>query len=502
MSIKYGIVETVLQCSYPFNMRDYIANVIIELTAASPSAKVLKVSYKNENIVLVKYNAKTTFKNRIYEIPILIYMMKNMPYEAPEVYLERSSDTGVNPKNIDIDQRTNRIMTKSLVNWTSYTNLSTVLTEITNSFNANFPIYKLTNTNMNNSGLSNTEQNYNMNTSGMYNYQQPISSSYVPQNEYNYNTMNKNNMTNYNPSYQPESYSNVYKNPSYSNVNTYSNPNTNKVNPSPTSYSNFLNNLSTNKPPAKNTIYQNLYADNISKSYNQPSQNVGHNNYSNIYSNYNQPQNFSNTFGDGGNVNNYNNYGNNYSNTNSNTSSNTNTFSNFIGSSDYNLDGKKEEAEIKMILIDEIKASLESKIKEEMKRNKQTEDKLKNYKNEFGAQIEKYKKHLDRKEEIVNAFDSFMTNSEKEIQETQIYLAKMRDRMVDATNFESHMIISNTVLLRLLAIEATMEDFFSIIRKALEKGVLNFSETSKIMRTLTREAFKIKAYREKIMKSI
>ena len=38
-----------------------------------------------------------------------------------------------------------------------------------------------------------------------------------------------------------------------------------------------------------------------------------------------------------------------------------------------------------------------------------------------------------------------------------------------------------------------------IVRKAFEKGALNINEATKIIRTMTREAFKIKFFREKLI---
>ena len=120
MSNKYAILELVMQTCYPINMRDYIINIAHEITVLHPLTKVLKVNYKNDWIILLKLSISTQFKGKSYTIPVIIYLSKAMPYEAPEVYLERQPDTAVNPKNTDIDLNTNRILTKSLINWNSY----------------------------------------------------------------------------------------------------------------------------------------------------------------------------------------------------------------------------------------------------------------------------------------------------------------------------------------------------------------------------------------------
>ena len=166
------------------------------------------------------------------------------------------------------------------------------------------------------------------------------------------------------------------------------------------------------------------------------------------------------------------------------------------------IDERKSEDEMKRILIEEIKSSIENKVKEEIKRNKQTEEKLNNYRNEFNTQVDKYQKFFTKKEEIVNALKKLLDDIEREIQNVQMYLAKMQDRILDSTNFENYIQISDTALINLISVEATIEDFLSVIKKAFEKNILNFNETLKTIRTLTRETLKIKFYREKLVSNI
>ena len=47
-----------------------------------------------------------------------------------------------------------------------------------------------------------------------------------------------------------------------------------------------------------------------------------------------------------------------------------------------------------------------------------------------------------------------------------MYLAKMQDRILDSTNFENYIQISDTALINLISVEATIEDFLSVIKKA------------------------------------
>jgi hypothetical protein len=143
---KYSILEIANQCSYPINMRDLIVNVIYELTLSSNSVKYSKMTWGTDSIISLKYNVSASFgKTRNYDIPIIINFIKNYPYEPPQIFLDLGPNLGVNPKNSDIDQTTNKIITPSLKNWNQFSNLKFVITEIQKSFHKNFPIYKVTN---------------------------------------------------------------------------------------------------------------------------------------------------------------------------------------------------------------------------------------------------------------------------------------------------------------------------------------------------------------------
>jgi hypothetical protein len=510
---KYSVLETVKQCSYPSHMIDFFVNIILEVVTNSPSAKVFKVFYKNENLTVLRYNVTTTFKDRSFDIPILIYLSKNMPYEAPEVYLERNPETGVNPKNSDIDQKSNRIMTSGLLNWNSRMGLTNILLEVMASFNKNFPIYKIA-----------KGQGAQSSQVGQGTIQQSMQNS---QNQ-NYSLYNNNsNLSNTNTYYsnqaqiqpQPQS-SNFYNNLNNMNINSNvidHNSMTDKDIDSKNAYSAFTSNL-VNQPPHKNTIYQSIYQSNINQmsamNLNKPPQSSQVLNNMQFYNNqsisgsglngnyYNQP--YCNSFN--------NNLSNTqYVNQNQTMQNQYNPYSSNLNapvpssSSMYqitHIDERKSEDEMKRILIEEIKSSIENKIKEEIKRNKQTEEKLNNYRNEFNTQVDKHQKFFTKKEDIVNGLKKLLDDIEKEVQNVQMYLAKMQDRVLDTTNFENYIQISDTALINLVAVEATVEDFLSVIKKAFEKNILNFNETVRTIRTLTRETLKIKFYREKLVSKI
>lgn len=457
MSNQLAILQTATQCAYPINMRDYIANIIYEITLMNKSAKYYQVVKNGENIILLKLNISTTFKNKTFEIPILIYITKNMPYESPEIYLERASDTGVNPKNTDIDQNTNRILTQGLKTWNSYAVLSNILGEIQISFNKNFPIYKLTqqnqpiNTGYQSGQQQNTGYNYNM-------YQQPQVNQYGGNTSSSTtgtnlsNTIYPSNYTGYNP-YISQSQPQTGQNPPptntiYSNLNLYKQPTI--TNPPTSTYQNLINNFNVN--PMQQTIYNQ-----------PPTQNTAYN-----------PFNTTNP--------------------------------NFVNVQNFNQQQERKpdnvDFEIKKVLIEDIKTIIESKLREEQKRLKNQEEKLNHYKTEFTAQIEKYNKFVGNKNDINQFFHHLTESMENELRTEKTYIANTQDKVINSSNCVNYISVKDPHIITIIASEATVEDLIAIAKKAFEKEVLNFSDTLKFIRTITREQYKIKFYRDKIIKQI
>ena len=164
-----------------------------------------------------------------------------------------------------------------------------------------------------------------------------------------------------------------------------------------------------------------------------------------------------------------------------------------------NVDPKKIEEEAKQILILEIKNQVETKLREEMKRNKQMEEKLKNYKNEFANQNEKLQNFLTSKDKKVSDAKNSINMVDSETQKNQMELSKANDRMLGASSFESFINIEKPQVLKIIAVEATIEEMLAVIRRALEKNILTFDETVRAVRTLTREILKVRFYRDKVI---
>ena len=133
------------ECSYEQSMKDYLSNMIIRIMnypkKRSQSRYYIK-EIDQKKIMMILYPMSVPFMNKNYNIPIQIYIMKNIPYEPPQIFLEVVQGSAANANNKDIDQNNNRIMTKTLRTWNQYSNIETVLEEIFESFSKVFPLYK------------------------------------------------------------------------------------------------------------------------------------------------------------------------------------------------------------------------------------------------------------------------------------------------------------------------------------------------------------------------
>jgi hypothetical protein len=450
MSITNSIIETLSQCSYPINLRDYITGVLLEITNFSKTAKFFKVVKNGENIIVIKYNILTTFKERQFDIPIIIYITTNFPYEAPEIYVEKTSDTAISPSNTEIDPHTNRIHTAGLRKWNINIRIHDIIVEITTSFNFNFPIYKVNNSNLHKAPTIYSDMGLHSGGYGNVSYQQHNQGSFNP------NQCNTGQC-------------------SFSNINDMSTSNIGNLNQG------YHNEGGHNKHGYNQGGMNNPVFSQINYPTNQTMYHTGYNNNQSMYN-----QGGYNTQSYGG---------------------NNNIWENHLHTNQHNnpsLDNKSQEEEIaKKKLIEELKPILESRIKDELKRLKQQEDKLKNFYSELVSQNEKYSKFLEKREEIYTTLRSLLEKIQIEIKQINCILANSRDRVIDHQNcFSFFSIIDKDVkIIQILAIEATIDDIQAVLRKAFEKNIFNFNETAKLIRLFTREAFKIKIYREKILYS-
>ena len=259
------------------------------------------------------------FGGRNFMVPIQIYIMRNVPYEPPQFFLEIVQGSAANATNKDIDVNTNRIMTNSLRSWNQYSTIDTVMNEIYASFSKTFPIYK---------------------KSSQSSAPPPAPPVVNPGGIYGNLVGEVQNL------YQQNTNSNL-------NYNFYNNQNKG-------------GNIYGYQPPAKN-IYGKAMSNNTNNNYNN-------NNYNN--NNYNNNNNQPNSFGGGfyGNNNNNNNYNNNnsfgggiYGNNNNNNNNNNQNY----GGGIYNQPPppqKDPNEEFKEILINEVSSKISDKLIAEKKR--------------------------------------------------------------------------------------------------------------------------------------
>ena len=208
------------ECSYARSMTDYLANMIIRIMnypkKTIPPRYFVKVTEQNK-IIFIWYPMSVPFKNKNFNIPIQIFITKNIPYEPPQIFLEVGQGSAPSTLNKDIDQNNNRIMTQGLRNWNQYSNVENVLGEIFESFSKAFPLYKKkptqqqtpaptptpnsggygNNINNNYNNINNNKINYIYNKNDNNNYnnnnynKNDNNNNYNNNNDNNYNTSNK-----------------------------------------------------------------------------------------------------------------------------------------------------------------------------------------------------------------------------------------------------------------------------------------------------------------------
>jgi len=158
--------------------------------------------------------------------------------------------------------------------------------------------------------------------------------------------------------------------------------------------------------------------------------------------------------------------------------------------------------DIKKALIEEIKLSCEPKIKTEMKILKSQEEKLNNYKQTFYSQMEKIKSNLSKKNENENTMTILINELEVDLSSKKNFIDKLGDQNLTNENCFNFVDVKNPEgnFIQILSMEATIEDMYIIVKRGFEKGAINFNDTMRFIRSLSKEAVKIKFIRDKIRK--
>lgn len=431
----YGnrILEDILQCSYPPNHRDYITGAIMELQGISKSAQFFKVNrkieYTSETILCSKFNISVTLKDKLYDIPTIIYLGKNFPIDPPEIYLERTSkELTVNPKNLDVDPNSLKIYVNSQKLWVPFkSKLTSVINEIIYSFSMNFPIYKKSTQPPQNTG-----------------FQQPT--NYIPPNQTTYQNPSQ-QFTNPNIYPGQGQYSNVGQN-QYSNVSQFQGQNPyqsgGQYQPGNFNYPGSMYNPNTGQYP-----YQNP--------------NVG------VVPSVNYPG---------------------FSNQQFNTYQQTSQ----------QISPVLSDEDLKRNLIEELKHSLKQKIQEEIKSNNNFEEKFRKFKEEITTQNQVFKNFVERKDDILIALKQQIGFIDEDIKTLGLIVSYEKDTEMTPNNFDSFIRTSNKKLIEVVCVEATVEELITLTKRIVEKGCIPLQDAIKFIRGISRELFKLKYFRDKLIR--
>jgi len=114
----------------------------------------------------------------------------------------------------------------------------------------------------------------------------------------------------------------------------------------------------------------------------------------------------------------------------------------------------------------------------------------------------RYKEFLKNKDNIFKEFDN-----EKE--ELGLEVKNLRDDLSDQKKIDSENSFDFVKkdenfdpLVKYLCYEATIEDTFPIIKRGFTKGAINFNDSIKEIRRLSRDLFKLKVFKDKIFNNI
>jgi hypothetical protein len=461
------------QCSYAPQMKDYISNLIY--TTMNYPKKTVQARHFIRNmgydrIIMVWYSMSVPFGGKSYNVPLQIFIMKNVPYEPPQIFLEIVQGSAPNTKNRDIDPNTRRIMTPTLRNWNQYSIMDNVMNEIFASFSNVFPIYKKspqsqppapapapapgggiygnlvgevqnlyqqnTNRNLNYNFYNN---NNNQNQGNAYGYQPPAKNIYGK--AMNNGNNNNNNYNNYNNN---SNYNNNNQQPSSFGGGIYGNNNNNNNNQQPSSFGGGI---------------------------------YGNNNNNN--NNNNQP----NTFGGGI-------YGNN---------NNSNNQPNSFGGGIYDQPKKDPNDEFKEILINEVTSKIKDKLVAEKKRLNTQNNKMKNYKTLFAKENEKLQNFVNGENQIKTKCDEDMANMSNALERVQEQINQGKNNVLTEDNCLNLIETPDSDSIKIIAGETAMEEMVLIVRKAFEKKKISFDDAIMFVRNSSREIFALKFLKDKIL---
>ena len=458
------------QCTYAPQMKDYISNLIFTAMNYPKKTSQARHFIKNmgyDRIIMVWYPMSVPFGGKSYNVPLQIFIMKNVPYEPPQIFLEIVQGSAANAKNRDIDPNTNRIMTPTLRSWNQYSIIDNVMNEIFASFSNVFPIYKKSQQShppapapapapapggIYGNLVGEVQNLYQQNTNRNLNY-----------NLYNNNNQNQGNAYGYQPPAK-----NIYgKAMSNGNNNNYNNYNNNNQQPSSFGggiYGNNNNNNTNNNNQQPNSFGGGIY---------------GNNNNNN--NNNNQPNSF------GGGI-----YGNNNNN-------NNNNQPNSFGGGIYDQPKKDPNDEFKEILINEVTTKIKDKLVAEKKRLNTQNDKMKKYKTLFEKENENLQNFVNHENQIKTKCDEDMANMSNALQRVQEQINHGKNNVLTEDNCLNLIEIPDSDPIKVIAGETAAEEMVLIVKKAFERKKISFDEAITFVRNSSREIFALRFLKDKTL---
>lgn len=438
---RLRLLNELATCTYHPNSKDYVANIIMQIMnfpyKQGQARHFLKV-IDGSKIVMVWLPMSVPFGKKSYSVPLQIFLMKNTPYEAPQIFVEVVQGSAINSKNKDIDINTRRILTNSLRSWSQYTSIDNVMSEILASFKNVFPIYKVKNPQQGqiaqnpqinpNYNPNNFVQSQPIQTQGIYNAQ--IQNSGQP---YGYGIQ------------QPVSNQNSGGYFFQSNTSIYGQPmvpqQPQAINPNPLTgfgqgsiYS--QNSLPQPQPQVQPQIQQQQFVPQYGQQAYQPS----------VYQ-----------------------------------------------QSNVNYD-----EEFKKILLNAVFEKLGPKLTEENKRLFIQNKAILDYKNKFYSEGQKLKLYLNQQGEIKNKCDNDINKISLEIKNVNEYIENHKTQTLTPENCINYIKIQDPEALKIIADEANLEELMLVVRKGFEKKKISLEDTISFMRNNSRDIFHIKFIKKKI----
>ena len=124
------------------------------------------------------------------------------------------------------------------------------------------------------------------------------------------------------------------------------------------------------------------------------------------------------------------------------------------------------------------------------------------YKNALNTEMEKIKMDFNKNDETKNTMSILENEIKNDLESNRNFIENLGGKILDKENCFNFVNVKNPEdnFIQIISMEASVEDMYIIVKRAFEKGVINFNETMKFIRSLSKEAVKIKFIRDKILK--